>query len=179
MAQQDLESLIIGCKEGDQACFSQIVDLYGKRSFGYFYRLTGNREISEDLLSELFVKLVEKIAGFRGGSFDGWIFAMASNIFYDHLRFKQRQSRLLEGHKRRLKLEPSSVENLPADEADKMQAALGKLETDVREVILMRFYSQLSFKEIAKSKGEPIGTTLSKFHRGLKRLRELMGGSEL
>jgi RNA polymerase sigma-70 factor (ECF subfamily) len=179
MAQQDLESIIIGCKKGDHACFSQIVDLYGKRCFGYFYRLTGNGEISEDLLSELFVKLVEKIAGFRGGSFDGWIFAMASNIFYDHLRFKQRQSRLLDGHKRRLELESSSVENLPGDEADKMQEALEKLDADVREVILMRYYSQLSFKEIAKAKREPIGTTLSKVHRGLKRLRELMGGSEL
>jgi RNA polymerase sigma-70 factor, ECF subfamily len=46
-------------------------------------------------------------------------------------------------------------------------------------VIIMRYYSQLSFKEIAESRGEPIGTTLSKVHRGLKRLRELMGGSEL
>ncbi len=179
MAQQDLESIIIGCKKGDQACFSQIVDLYGKRCFGYFYRLTGNREVSEDLLSELFVKLVEKIAGYKGGSFNGWLFAMASNIFYDHLRFKQRQSRLLDEHKRRLEFESLTVKNLPGDEADKIQAALGKLDADVREVILMRFYSQLSFKEIADSKGEPIGTTLSKVHRGLKRLRELMGGSEL
>jgi RNA polymerase sigma-70 factor (ECF subfamily) len=176
MAQQDLESIIIGCKKGDQACFSQIVDLYGKRCFGYFYRLTGNREVSEDLLSELFVKLVEKIGGFRGGSFDGWLFAMASNLFYDHLRFKQRQSRLLDGHKRRLEFESAPVENLPGDQVDKMQAALGKLDADVREVIIMRYYSQLSFKEIAQSRGEPIGTTLSKVHRGLKRLRELMGG---
>jgi RNA polymerase sigma-70 factor (ECF subfamily) len=179
MAQQDLESIIIGCKKGDQACFSQVVDLYGKRCFGYFYRLTGNREVSEDLLSELFVKLVEKIAGYKGGSFNGWLFAMASNIFYDHLRFKQRQSRLLDEHKRRLEFKSEPVENLPGDEAGKMQSALGKLDADVREVILMRFYSQLSFKEIADSKGEPIGTTLSKVHRGLKRLRELMGGSEL
>lgn len=179
MAQQDLESIIIGCKKGDHACFSQIVDLYGKRLFGYFYRLTGNREVSEDLLSELFVKLVEKIAGYKGGSFDGWLFAMGSNIFYDHLRFKQRQSRLLDEHKRRLEFESAPVENLPGDETDKMQSALGKLDADVREAILMRFYSQLSFKEIADSRGEPIGTTLSKVHRGLKRLRELMGGNEL
>jgi RNA polymerase sigma-70 factor (ECF subfamily) len=179
MAQQDLVSIIIGCKKGDHACFSQIVDLYGKRCFGYFYRLTGNREISEDLLSELFVKLVEKIGGFRGGSFDGWLFAMASNIFYDHLRFKQRQSRLLNEHKRRLELEPLPAADLTADETDKMQAAMEKLDADVREVILMRFYSQLSFKEIADSRGEPIGTTLSKVHRGLKRLRELMGGNDL
>ena len=39
---------------------------------------------------------------------------------------------------------------------------------------MLRFYSQLSFKEIAAMRGEPIGTTLSKVHRGLRKLRELM-----
>jgi DNA-directed RNA polymerase specialized sigma24 family protein len=85
----------------------------------------------------------------------------------------------LDEHKRRIELEPDSLGNLPGDETDKMQRALSKLEADVREVILMRYYSELSFKEIAESREEPIGTTLSKVHRGLKRLRELMGGNEL
>ena len=53
--------------------------------------------------------------------------------------------------------------------------ALGELDSDVRELVMMRFYSQMSFKEIAESRREPIGTTLSKVHRGLKKLRELMG----
>ena len=96
MTQQDLEPIIIGCKKGDQACFAQIVDLYGKRCFGYFYRLTGNREISEDMLSLLFVKLVEKIGSFKGGSFESWLFKTASNIFYDYLRDKQRQKKSFE-----------------------------------------------------------------------------------
>ncbi len=98
MAQRDIDRVIIGCKKGDEACFTQLVDIYGRRCFGYFYRLTGNRDLSEELLSELFVKLVEKIGTYRGGSFDGWLFTMASNIFHDHLRFKQRQTRLLDEH---------------------------------------------------------------------------------
>jgi RNA polymerase sigma-70 factor (ECF subfamily) len=174
MTQQDLEQIIIGCKKGDQGCFSRVVEIYAKRCFGYFYRLTGSREISEDLLSELFVKLVEKIGTYRGGSFDGWIFAMASNIFYDHLRFKQRQTRLLDKQSRRLKLQPASTEGREDDDTDQLQDALGKLDSDVRELIMMRYYSQLSFQEISQLRGEPIGTTLSKVHRGLKRLRELM-----
>jgi RNA polymerase sigma-70 factor (ECF subfamily) len=174
MTQQDLERLITGCKKGDQACFSQVIELYAKRCFGYFYRLTGSRDASEDLLSELFVKLVEKIGSYRGGSFDGWVFAMASNLFYDHLRFKQRQTRLLDEHTRRVRLQPASIENSNNNDADKLQGALEKMDADDRELIMMRFYSQLSFKEISKLRGEPIGTTLSKVHRGLKRLRELM-----
>ncbi len=175
MPQSDIERVIIGCKNGDEGCFAQIVDIYGRRCFGYFYRLTSNRDLSEELLSELFVKLVEKIGGYRGGSFDGWIFTMASNIFHDHLRFKQRQKRLLDEHSKRLISQAAGVVSGKDDDADKLQMALGELDSDVRELIMLRFYSQMSFKEIADSRREPIGTTLSKVHRGLKRLRELMG----
>ncbi len=68
----DLAQIIIGCKNKDSKCFSQIVDMYASRCYGYFYRLTGNNDVSDELLSELFVKLVEKIASYKGGSFDGW-----------------------------------------------------------------------------------------------------------
>ncbi len=175
MAQSDIERLIIGCKKGDEGCFAQIVDIYSGRCFGYFYRLSSNRDLSEELLSELFVKLVEKIGTYRGGSFDAWLFTMASNIFHDHLRFKQRQARLLDEHSKRLMSQSAGTENGKEGDTDKLQMALAELDEDVRELIMMRFYSQMSFKEIAESRREPIGTTLSKIHRGLKRLRELMG----
>jgi RNA polymerase sigma-70 factor (ECF subfamily) len=174
MPQRDLEQVITGCKKGDEGCFSQVVDIYAKRCFGYFFRLTGSREISEDLLSELFVKLVEKIGSYRGGSFDGWVFAMASNLFYDHLRFRQRQTRLLDEHSQRVKLQTAMDDSRNDSESDGLQETLEKLDSDVRELIMMRYYSQLSFKEISQLRGEPIGTTLSKVHRGLKKLRELM-----
>jgi RNA polymerase sigma-70 factor (ECF subfamily) len=175
MAQNDLEQIIKGCRKGDEESFSRLIELYAKRCFGYFYRLTGNREISDDLLSELFVKLVENINSYRGGSFDGWIFTMASNVFHDHLRFKQRQKRLLEGLGQRVQLQQTQAENRSESEADALRKALVKLDSDIRELIIMRYYSQLSFKDISKLRREPIGTTLSKVHRGLKKLREIMG----
>jgi len=174
MAQNDLEQIIKGCRKGDEESFSRLIELYAKRCFGYFYRLTGNREISDDLLSELFVKLVENINSYRGGSFDGWIFTMASNIFHDHLRFKQRQTRLLDGFGRRVQLQQTQAEGRNERETDAIHNALEKLDGDVRELIIMRYYSQLSFKEISKLRREPIGTTLSKVHRGLKKLREMI-----
>ena len=100
---------------------------------------------------------------------------MASNIFHDHLRYKQRQTRLLDEHGRRLKSQSAGVADEYDGDADKMQRALAELDSDVRELVMMRFYSQMSFREIADSRREPIGTILSKVHRGLKRLRELMG----
>ena len=55
-----------------------------------------------------------------------------------------------------------------------MQMRIKRLDSNTQELIMLRFYSQLSFKEIAKMRSEPIGTTLAKLHRGLKKLREAM-----
>src|SRR4030042_2305023 len=103
----DLARIISGCKSGNAESFSEIVDIYANQLYGYFYRLTGSKETSDDLLSELFVKLVEKIGTFAGGSFDGWLFKTASNIFYDYLRHKQRQKNLFEAQTARF--EPETV----------------------------------------------------------------------
>jgi len=170
---RDLEQIIGGCQGGENESFSQLVDIYSERLYGYFYRLTGNRTISDDLLSELFVKLVEKIGSFKGGSFDGWVFKIASNIFHDFLRAKQRGKKLLEGRKE-LELERGETTKPDDERSDKLQTQLDKLDGDTRELIMLRYYSQLSFKEIAKLRAEPIGTVLAKVHRGLKKLRKSM-----
>ena len=175
MAKNDnLAQIVTGCKKGDAASFSQIVDMYSGRCYGYFYRLTGNSEVSNDLLSELFLRLVEKIKSYRGGSFESWLFKIASNIFYDYLRAKQREKRLLAAGKEGLELEKQTSRQSADARIDELQIQLGKMDVDTRELIMLRFYSQLSFKEIAKIRSEPIGTTLSKLHRGLKKLRKLM-----
>jgi len=170
----ELAQIIIGCKNGDSNCFSQIVDIYASRCYGYFYRLTGNNDLSDELLSKLFVKLVEKIASYKSGSFDGWIFKIASNIFHDYLRIKQRRKKLLDFQKKELELEITEPKQSDSEQIDNLEIQLRRLDTDTRELIMLRFYSELSFKEIAAMRSEPIGTTLAKLHRGLKKLRELM-----
>ena len=170
----DLAQIIIGCKNKDSKCFSQVVDMYASRCYGYFYRLTGNNDLSDELLSELFVKLVEKIGSYKGGSFEGWLFKIASNIFHDYLRGKQRRKKLLDVQKKQIESRITGPKQSDNEQIDKLQIQLRKLDTDTRELIMLRFYSQLSFKEIAVIRSEPIGTTLAKLHRGLKKLRELM-----
>jgi len=173
---KDLAQIIAGCKNGDAECFSQVVDMYASRCYGYFYRLTGNKDVSDDLLGELFVKLAEKISSYKGRSFEGWLFKIASNIFHDYLRRKQRWTRLLQVRKRHVRTETTELGQLDSERIDRLQVELGNLDKDTRELIMLRFYSQLSFKELAKMRSEPIGTTLSKLHRGLRKLRELMEG---
>jgi RNA polymerase sigma-70 factor (ECF subfamily) len=171
----DLAPIINGCRKGDARCFSQLVDMYAGRCYSYFYRLTGNNDISDELLSELFVKLVEKIASYKGGSFESWLFKIASNIFYDFLRSKQRRQKLLDVRKQQFEKNFGESKKTDNEQIDRLQIQLKRLDTDTRELIILRFYSRLSFKEMAQMRSEPIGTTLAKLHRGLKRLREFMG----
>lgn len=171
----DLAQIINGCKAGDAEDFEKLIDIYSSRCYGYFYRLTGNSEVSDDLLSELFVKLVAKIGTYRGGSFESWLFQITSNIFHDYLRGKQREKKLLDVQKKRLESRITEVKQSSDERVEKLQIQLAKLDMDTRELIMLRFYSELSFGEIAKMRSEPIGTTLSRLHRGLKKLEELMG----
>jgi RNA polymerase sigma-70 factor (ECF subfamily) len=172
----DLAQIIVGCKNGESQSFSKVVDLYSSRCYGYFYRLTGNTDISDELLSELFVKLVEKIKTYKGGSFESWLFRVASNIFHDFLRNKQRQKKMLDFRKDEFDSEVIESKKSDGEQIDKLQIQLSKLDDDTRELMMLRFYSELSFKEIAEIRSEPIGTTLAKLHRGLKKLKECMEG---
>ena len=174
----NLTAIIAGCKAGDAESFRRLIDLYAGRCYGYFYRLTGNRDLSDELLSELFIRLVQKIGSYKGGAFESWLFRIALNIFHDHLRGKQRRKKLVDARRTELELEPNEAPRSDAsdEQLDKLQVQLNRLDADTRELIMLRYHSQLSFKKIAEMRREPIGTALSKLHRGLKKLREFMEG---
>ncbi len=172
----DLPQLIAGCKQGDVDSYNELVDLYAKKLYGFFYRLSGNRAVSNDLLSELFVKLVERIDKFRGGNFNGWIFRVASNLWHDWLRAKQRDVKAMDARAEQLREKQQLDEQKDSDDeaSELLDKQLKRLDDDTRELIMMRYYSDMSFKEIAEVRGEPLGTVLSKVHRGMKKLREMM-----
>ena len=83
---------------------------------------------------------------------------------------------MFEARREQLEAEVTEEKHSDDERIDKLQSRLKRLDTDTQELIMLRFYSQLSFKEIAELRSEPIGTTLAKLHRGLKKLRELMEG---
>jgi RNA polymerase sigma-70 factor (ECF subfamily) len=170
----DLVRIIKGCQSGQAGSFEKLIDMYSGRCYGYFCRLTGDRDASDDLLSELFVKLVAKIKAYRGGAFESWLFKIAANVFNDWLRNKQRQAKLLQAQKALPRSEAAEDNHGQRQDIDRLEVGLEKLDADTRHVIMLRFYSQLSFREIAAMRREPIGTTLAKVHRGIKKLRMLM-----
>jgi RNA polymerase sigma-70 factor (ECF subfamily) len=175
--QPDIVGLLEECKRGNPAAFGRLVDLYSGRCYGYFYRLTGNRDTSEELLSDLYMRLLEKIGSFEGGSFEKWLFTIASNLFRDRLRKQYRQKRLLEEKAALDEIESEPAKEIDGDLSDRLQRGLKMLDAETAELIMMRFYGDFSFKDLSEMRQEPIGTTLSKVHRGLKKLKEWMEDS--
>ncbi|MFA6426270.1 MAG: sigma factor, partial [Phycisphaerae bacterium] len=85
---EKIEQLVALCKKGEAIGFSQLVDIYASRLYGYFYRLAGNRDDANELVSELFLKITEKIGSCKVETFEPWLFRIASNLFTDYIRAK-------------------------------------------------------------------------------------------
>lgn len=181
-----LDDLIRRARQRDSAAFEALVEIYSPRLYGYFYRLTGRREDAEDLLQEVFVRVVRMIGRYEHDNrFDAWLFRIATNLVRDRVRRQRRSADA--GASGGGQDEPGILEEVADDEvdrpddvletteqADRLQWALKQLPEAEREVILLRHFSQMSFREVAEAMGTPLGTALARAHRGLARLRRLM-----
>jgi RNA polymerase sigma-70 factor, ECF subfamily len=174
MEPREIAELIAACRVGQPGAFDKLLSAYSARIYAYFLRLTGDPSMSDDLLSDLFVKLIERLETYSGGSFEKWLFTVASNVFYDHLRRRKRQERLKDSVRQRLTDAGEGIEDADPFMGDDLQKHLTVLDEETRELIVLRFYGDLSFKEIAEMRKMPVGTILSKVHRGLRKLREQM-----
>jgi len=184
MDADQLAGLIRRAQARQPAAFDALVDRYSTRLYGYFYRLTGSRHAADDLLQDLFVRLVKMIGRYRhDGRFEAWLFRIATNLVRDRVRRAQRSPVALGGEVEDDRLgeslrdasrEDPSQRLAVSEELDRLQWALGQLSEGEREVIMLRHFSELSFKEVAELTGTPLGTALARAHRGLRRLRQLM-----
>ena len=189
MKLESLADVIARAQARDPAAFDTLVELYGSRLYGYFYRLTGSRHDADDLLQELFVRLVRVLPQYEDdGRFDGWIFRIATNLVRDRVR-RSRKSRAA-GMPTAAGSGPDDPDVLanvadPAvsdpsgglereEQLDQLQWAIAQLPEGERQVILLRHFSQMSFREIADEMGTPLGTALARAHRGLAHLRQLV-----
>jgi len=187
-----LAEVIRGAQRGDTKAYGLLVDWYSGRLFGFLYRLTGSRHDAEDLMQEVFVRLVRMIAAYsHDGRFEAWLFRIAANLARDRARRAVRGPRPTAGSGSSGYDDGAAADPFEeiadadretglsrmqaAEDADRLNAALAALSESEREVILLRHFSQLSYKEIADLMNTPLGTALARGHRGLQRLRELMG----
>lgn len=178
--------MIHKAQSGDSDALAELFSAYKSRLFGYFFRATGNRHDADDLLSEVALRLVRTLSRYRHqGRFEPWLFRMAANLVRDRIRRKKTRPNLAslsatdeDGNSMAQRVEgaiPAVDANMLAGESrEELQAALSQLDDTTREMILLRHFADMSFKEIAQQFDCPLGTALAKVHRGLKALKGIM-----
>ncbi|MGB2824183.1 MAG: sigma-70 family RNA polymerase sigma factor [Phycisphaerae bacterium] len=183
MDPQQLRAVIASAQAGDPEAYRALLDAYGRRLYGYFLRATGRHHDAEDLLGELMLRLVARIDRYDDrGRFEPWMFRIAANLVRDRIRrvkvspapaslSAESETGTTRGDQ--LPAETAEIETgLLAEEASaELHAALAKLDVTTRQMILLRHFGQMSFKEIAELFECPLGTALAKVHRGLHSLR--------
>ncbi len=148
---------------------------YAPRVYGLLVRMVGRRDVAEDLLQETMLRALGAAERYNDqGKFRGWLFRIAANQARDWIRRRGRAP-LAEADA------PPPTDPVRPDEAALrrerarcVEEALARLAEPDREVLLMRYYGEMTFKEIAEAKGEPLGTVLARAHRALKKLGALM-----
>lgn len=186
MEAQQLRATIASAQAGDPEAYQAILDAYGPRLYGYFYRATRRHHDAEDLLGEIMLRLVKQLKRYDDrGRFEPWLFRIAANMVRDRIRRRkskpppvslsaeneagQSRAQRLEGHEA-----PVDEPLLHAEASEEVRQALDDLDEKTREMILLRFFGEMSFKELAEHFDCPLGTVLARVHRGLKALRAKM-----
>ncbi|UCG32051.1 MAG: sigma-70 family RNA polymerase sigma factor [Phycisphaerales bacterium] len=183
MQTDTLEKAIARAQAGDPSGFDVLVDAYASRVYGFCYRFTGSRTDAEDLLQEVMLRVVRRIGDYtHRGRFEAWLFRIAANLVRDRARQAAGHPSIgpldsCDGNDA-LRQAPDHRQAAPdfrlrlREEVDELQVALERLPVAEREVIVLRHFSEMSFQEIAEAMGAPLGTTLARAHRGLRKLRE-------
>lgn len=187
MEPQRLRVTIASARNGDGQAYQRLLEVYGPRLYGYFFRATGSCHDAEDLLGELMLRMVRTLKAYDDrGRFDQWVFRIAANMIRDRIRRRKTNpvpaSLSAEddsGNSMAEQLPGRSVrvdQNLLGAEVSlELKDALAKLDDTTRHMVLLRHYGDLSFKEIADLFQCPLGTVLARVHRGIKALKKWMG----
>jgi len=169
---------------GDESAFATFYDRFAPGLFSMIYAILRDQKESEDVLQEAFVQMWKRAATYDASrsSLFTWAVMIARHKAIDHLRSRQRQTRLNEAVASESNAIPAAA---PVDRADnalarsderqRVRAALTRLPEAQREAIDLAFFAGLTQTQISERLGAPLGTVKARIRRGLLALREVLG----
>ena len=165
------EDLMLQVRNGAGETLGVLFDRYQTPLFNFYCKLTGNRSLSEDLVQEVFLRILRYRQSYQPGTpFRAWIYQIARNARIDHFRKTRPQT----------ELEPDMLPPvIPTDSAQEQQeaallnSALMRLPEEKREVLILSRFQELKCEEIARLTGCEVTTVRVRIHRALQELRQI------
>ena len=171
---RELDQLLLRVGQGDREAFAQLYGLTRGAVYALALSLLRDAHEAQDLSQDVFVRVWESAPSYRPqGSPMAWLLTVARNLARSRLRRSSRQAELDEEEWNAIPADAPAV--APEDRAV-LQEALFRLGAEERKVVLLHAVTGLKHREIAQLLGLPLSTVLSKYHRGLKKLKALMKG---
>lgn len=165
-------SIISRLQAGDSSVIDEVVDQYKNQLFGFIVRMVNDYDIAEDVFQETWIKVIRNIHSFRGDAkFSTWLFQIARNVYRDALR-KRRGIHYLSLDDIDELISESEATLIKNDEIEQAQMIITALPGKMKETVVLRYYHDLSIKEIADVLGCSEGTVKSRLFRGIRLIRE-------
>ena len=174
---------------GDRAAISQLIDRHTHRVRDYIRMMVKDNDVADDILQETFIKAVRVIDEGRyadTGKFLSWILRIAHNQVIDHFRSQKNAKTVSEsdaGYNMlgTLRFAERTVEDamISSQIEEDVRRLIDRLPSEQREVVMMRYYSGLSFQEIADQTDVSINTALGRMRYALINLRKMIKENNL
>ena len=172
MSLSNENELVLSAQAGDSRAFGSLYDLYFDKIYRYLHYRLQNREVSEDLASQTFLKALQKLGSFDPGkgNFSAWLYRIARNTLFDHYRTGHPAAELGAA-------EDISSGNLEREVEARLKLKavkeeLERLSPEQKDIVLLRVWDGLSYKEIADILGKTEGSCQMAFSRAVVKLKE-------
>ncbi|AWA30702.1 RNA polymerase subunit sigma-24 [Flavobacterium magnum] len=173
---------------GDENALATLIKRHQSKIYGFIYSKVSDRDIADDIFQDTFIKVIKTLksnAYNEEGKFLPWVMRIAHNLIVDHFRRNKKMpmSRDTEEYSVFSYMsdnEPNIEARMITNQIEKdLQKLIMELPDDQREVLLMRIYQDMSFKEIADLTGVSINTALGRMRYALMNLRKIIDKNKI
>jgi RNA polymerase sigma-70 factor (ECF subfamily) len=170
------EQLIEWVANGDSSCLGTLFERYHRGVYQFCLRMTRNPEHAEDVVQEVFMKVLKKAGSFRhDGTFKGWLFNIARNATLDYLRNNRRHRNMVPmddyAESKLVDTQSAELAAAGAQKINLLEKALAMLPEQFQEVIWLGRFEFGTFEELAQALGCKTGTARVRMHRAMQQLK--------
>jgi RNA polymerase sigma-70 factor (ECF subfamily) len=181
--------LVAAYLSGDQSAVSQLIERHKRRVTDYISMMVRDRDVADDIFQETIIKAVKVIdrGGYAdNGKFLSWVLRIAHNQVIDHFRHTRGENKVTEADAGfdilgTMRFSNETVEDRLVHEQihEDLRRIINHLPEEQRDVVVMRYFNDMSFKEIAEESGVSINTALGRMRYALINLRKLIRENEM